>query len=171
MSNLVETDFSEVDKTLDKLSDAELVSSVINEGLEAMGEAYYRSILSSLRTEMGSAADTPSINPRYNFTLSSGVRKHPDKPNMIFGVHALTDFRLKFFEGGTRPRYTKGHRITGYADDRMRRLKRTGKGGYRGFIEANKFFSKGIDMAEETALQTLVQTINNALRNRGIDIS
>ena len=170
MSNFVKIDTQRVDKILATLGDEQTVKDILNQGLEAMSDVYYNSILSSLRKEMGAAADTAGINGKYNYTLSSGVKKHPDKANIMFGVHGLTDFRLIFFEGGTYQRFTKGHKITGYADNRHRRLKRTGKGGYRGMITANNFFTKGIDSAEQNAMQTLVETINKALRNRGIEV-
>ena len=50
----------------------------------------------------------------------------------------MGDYRLKWFEKGTKDRFTKGHKITGYAD--FRHLKRTGKGGYRGKMVAEHFF-------------------------------
>ena len=170
MSDFVKIDTQRVDKILATLSDEQTVKDILNQGLEAMSDVYYNSILSSLRKEMGAAADTAGINGKYNYTLSSGVKKHPDKANIMFGLHGLTDFRLIFFEGGTKQRFTKGHKITGYADSRQRRLKRTGKGGYRGMITANNFFTKGIDSAEQNAMQTLVEAINKALRNRGIEV-
>lgn len=170
MSSIVSIDTRKVDSILNTLSDPQQVKDILNEGLEAMSDVYYNSILSSLRKEMGAAADTAGINGKWQYTLASGVKKHPDKAKVMFGVHGLTDFRLIFFEGGTKQRYTKGHKITGYADDRHRRLKRTGQGGYRGMITANNFFSTGIDSAENNAMRTLVETINKALRNRGIEV-
>lgn len=168
MSDFVKIDTTQVDKILATLSDEQTVKDILNEGLEAMSDVYYNSILSSLRKEMGSAADTAGINGKYNYTLASGVKKHPDKANVMFGVHGLTDFRLIFFEGGTKQRFTKGHKVTGYANSRQ--LKRTGKGGYRGFITPNNFFTKGINNAETNALNTLVETINKAIKNRGIEV-
>ena len=171
MSNIVKIDTRDVDKILATLSDRQTVKDILNEGIEAMSDVYYDSVLSSLRKEMGSAADTPGINGKWQYTLASGVKKHPDKAHTTFGVHGLTDFRLQFFEGGTKKRYTKGHKIDGYdKESARRRLKRTGQGGYRGFITANNFFTKGIDGAEAQAMQMLIDTINNALRNRGIEV-
>lgn len=168
MNNFVKINTQEVDKILASLSNQETVKDILNEGLEAMSDIYYDSILSSLRKEMGSAADTAGINRKYNYTLASGIKKHPDKANVMFGVHGLTDFRLIFFEGGTKQRFTKGHKITGYVNSR--KLKRSGKGGYRGFITPNNFFTKGINNAETKALNTLLETINKAIKNRGIEI-
>ncbi|WP_455094406.1 hypothetical protein [Prevotella koreensis] len=168
MNNFVKINTQEVDKILANLSNQETVKDILNEGIEAMSNVYYDSILSSLKKEMGSVADTPGINKKYNYTLASGIKKRPDKANVMFGIHGLTDFRLIFFEGGTRQRFTKGHKITGYINSR--KLKRSGKGGYRGFITPNNFFTKGINNAETNAFNILVETINKAIKNRGIEI-
>lgn len=169
MSSFVEIDTKSVDEMLKTLSDTEQVNEILCLGLDKMADVYYQNILQSLRKEMGAAADTVGINGKYNYTLSSGIEKHIDKANTTYGVHALKDFRLTFFEGGTKRRYTKGHKITGYTNSR--RLKRSGKGGYRGFITANNFFTKGISSAEQNALEVLESTIINAIKNKGIDIS
>lgn len=177
MSNLmVECDTQTVDKMLASLSNEQTVKDILNEGLQQMADVYYNNVLSSLRKEMGTAADTPGTNGKYQYTLSSGVEIHPDPQNTTWGVNALKDFRLLFFEGGTKQRFTKGHKITGYQVNKKtgkvnyNRLQRTGKGGYRGIVTANNFFTKGITSAETQALQTLQQTIIKAIRNRGIDI-
>lgn len=166
--DLVQIDTQRVDAILSTLSNQNTVKDILNEGLEAMSDVYYHSILSSLRREMGAAADTAGINGKYAYTLASGVKKHPDKANVTFGVHGLTDFRLIFFEGGTKQRFTKGHKITGTT--KKNRLKRVGKGGYRGMVTANHFFSKGVSQSEKQAMQQLITTINNAIKNRGIEI-
>lgn len=174
-SDYATIDSQRVDEILASLGNEQLVSEIINEGLEAMADVYYREILSSLRQKMGSKADTTG-NSKYPFTLSSGIEKHPDKLSMIYGVHALTDFRLRFFEGGTKKRWTKGHKIEGYATNpktgkiNYNRLKRSGKPGYRGMVTANHFFSDGITNAEEMAFQALTQSVVQAMKNRGIDV-
>lgn len=176
MSDFVAIDTQRVDHILSSLSDQQTVKDILNEGLEEMAEVYYTSVLSSLRREMGAAADTAGINGKYNYVLSSGVDINIDKANTTWGVNALKDFRLNFFEGGTKQRYTKGHKVTGYVVNNRtgrvnyNRLQRTGKGGYRGIITANNFFSKGISSAETTALNALEQAIINAIKNKGIDI-
>lgn len=180
MSNVSATiDTRSVDKVLSTLSDQQTVKDILNDGLEQMADVYYFSVLSSLRNEMGAAADTVG-NAKgwhtFNYPLSGGVDVHPDPQNTTWGVHALKDFRLNFFEGGTKPRYTKGKKITGYVTNKRtgkvnyKRLARSGKGGYRGTITANNFFSKGISNAEQNALTTLNEAIIKAIRNRGIDI-
>lgn len=171
MNDIVQIDAREVDRILSTLSDTQTVNDILNEGLAAMSEVYYQSIITSLRQKMGSAAETTGINGKYQYPLIGGVRKHPDKANVQYGIHALTDFRLRFFEGGTRPRYTKGHKVTGYADDRHRRLKRTGKGGYRGFITPIHFFADGLRNAQGQAETTIIEAINKAFKERGIELS
>lgn len=176
----VKIDAQKVDEVLATLSNHQTVNEILNEGLEATAKIYYNEILSSLRKEMGAAADTKGTRNRWNYfiyPLSSGIAIHPEPENTTYGVHALRDPRLLFFEGGTNGRYTKGNKITGYGvlnkqtgRVNYHRLKRTGKGGYRGMITANHFFQKGVQNAETIALSTLEETIIKAIRNKGIDI-
>ena len=176
MSNFVEIDTQRVDEILASLGNEQTVKDILNEGLESMADVYYKEVIGSLRKKMGSSADAVGINGKYLYPLSSGIEKHPDKINMMYGINALKDFRLRFFEGGTKPRYTKGHKITGYAVNKKtgkvnyNRLARSGKGGYRGMVDANRFFSDGVAYAEEQALQALTQSVINAIRSRGIEI-
>ena len=179
MSNdFVAIDSQRVDEMLASLGNEQTVKDILNEGLEAMAQVYYNEVLSSLRREMGAAADTTNSTNRwhsFNYPLSTGIAIHPDPQNTTYGVHGLKDPRLLFFEGGTKQRFTKGKKITGYKVSKTgkvnyNRLQRTGKGGYRGIITANNFFTKGITNAESKALNTLTQTIIKAIRNKGIDI-
>lgn len=157
----------EVDRMLNTLQSE--TDEILNEGLKAASEVYLKSVIQSLRREMGSAADTTGIKTgysTYNYPLSSGIAIYENPNQVIYGVNALKDFRLRFFEGGTKQRKTKGRKITG---KNGRRLTRTGKGGNRGSITANHFFTKGINSAEDNALKLLEQTIIQALKNRGIE--
>ena len=180
MSDFVAVDAQRVDQILATLSDHQTVKDILNEGLESMADVYYNEVVSSLRKKMGAAADTVGIKGNgwntFNFPLSSGIQKHPDPDNSTFGVHALKDFRLLFFEGGTKPRYTKGHKIQGYQVNKRTgkvnysRLRRTGKPGFRGVLPANHFFTEGVTNSESRALDALLQGISQAIRNRGIEI-
>lgn len=180
MSDFVTVDTQQVDKVLATLSNQQIVNEILNEGIEEMAIVYYQSVLSSLRREMGSAADTTGSSKgwhTFNYPLSTGIDIHPDKANITWGVHGLKDPRLLWFEGGSQPRYTKSNKITGYVTNKRtgkvnyKRLARTGKGGYRGVLPANHFFTKGISEKEQQALQTLQETIIQAIRNKGIDIT
>lgn len=164
-------DTTYLDSILKKLDDSS--TEILNEGLKAMSEVYLQSVLASLRREMGAAADTTGIKKGWyqnKYPMSSGVGMYEDKDKSIYGVHGLKDFKLKFFEKGTRERETKGRKITGYQSTRRKRLERVGKGGNRGIIKANHFFTKGIMYAEENANETLMRTILQSIRNKGINI-
>ena len=180
MNDFVELDTKKVDEMLATLSNEQIVQDILNEGLEAMGQVYYNEIVSSLRREMGTAADTSGNHKgwhSFNYPLSSGIGTHPEPQNTIYGVHALKDPRLNWYEGGTKQRFTKGSKITGYVTNKRtgkvnyNRLQRTGKGGYRGILTANHFFTKGVTSAENPAQNALVESVIKAIRNRGIDIT
>lgn len=79
--------------------------------------------------------------------MEQGIRSKMEKGDKSMKVHLLGDFRLKFFEMGTKDRYTKGHKITGSYWSRgagrgRKYLVRVGKGGYRGRIESSRFFAR-----------------------------
>ena len=180
MNDFVELDTKKVDEILATLSNEQIVQDILNEGLEAMGQVYYNEIVSSLRREMGTAADTSGNHTgwhSFNHPLSSAIGTHPEPQNTIYGVHALKDPRLNWYEGGTKQRFTKGSKITGYVTNKRtgkvnyNRLQRTGKGGYRGILTANHFFTKGVTSAENPAQNALVESVIKAIRNRGIDIT
>lgn len=182
MSNIVEMDTQRVDYILSTLSNQEQVKEILNEGLDVMSKIYYNSIVGSLRKEMGAAADTAGIKKGGWYgqmgILSDGIKRNEKrKDEMIWGVHALSDFRLNFFEDGVpKKRYTKGTKIKGYKVNKRtgkvnyKRLERSGKPANRGALPANHFFAKGVSQAEQPALQALIQSVNNAIRSRGIDI-
>lgn len=87
-----------------------------------------------------------------------------DKKEMAAKVHILGDFRAKFFELGTRERYTKGHKITGsYYKGRRKYLKRTGKPGRRGKIEAGHHFKTAQDLTRERIFSEMDQRTSKAI--------
>ena len=63
---------------------------------------------------------------------------------------------LKFFEDGTKPRYTEGHKVTAVV--RNRRV-RSGKGGYRGVITGSKFFNRAVTAKQKEAENRLQDAI------------
>ncbi len=85
--------------------------------------------------------------------MEQGIKTSMARDVRSVKVHLLGDFRLKFFEMGTKDRYTRGHRITGSywsrGEGRGRKyMTRTGKGGYRGRIESSKFFAQSKNETE-----------------------
>lgn len=71
-------------------------------------------------------------------SLNKGVKVRPNRAANEVAVNIMGDYRLKWFEKGTKERYTRGHKVTGYSDSKH--LKRTGQGGYRGKVVAEHFF-------------------------------
>ena len=79
--------------------------------------------------------------------MEQGIKYKVARDVRSVKIHLLGDFRLKFFEMGTKDRYTKGHKITGSYWSRgagrgRKYLVRVGKGGYRGAIDSSRFFAK-----------------------------
>lgn len=143
-------DTTQVDKLLSTLESE--TTNIINEALKEVSEIYLKAVVQSLRREMGSAADRPS--GKYKEPLSSGVSLWENVSKSEFGVNALKDYRLRFFEGGTNERYAK--------------MKKSGVKAFRGRIKANHFFTKGINSQDINSL--LETAILKAIRNKGISI-
>lgn len=87
-----------------------------------------------LRAKLGAGATS---GKKYGKSLESGIKVKADAAYSEVSVHIMGDFRLKFFEKGTKERTTKGRKIVGYSG---RNLRRSGKGGGRGKITALNFF-------------------------------
>ena len=136
----VTVDTSKVDKLLNNLESANR-QKIITEALRRGGQVAQQNVKQSLRAKVGSSAQS----------LEKGIRLKVDKAYSEVTLHIMGDYRLKWFEKGTKPRYTKGHKATGYLSNH--RLKRTGKGGYRGQMVATHFFREGLN---EQAIGTAI---------------
>lgn len=90
-----------------------------------------------------------------------------DKKNLSAKVHIMGDFRAKFFELGTKERYTKGHKLTG----KYYRLRpggrwyreRTGKPGRRGKIQAGHHFKTAQEVSKVKIFSEMDQRISKAI--------
>lgn len=116
-----------------------------------------RKQLRGVRTKSGPLS-TKTKSKWTGKTLESGVRYKIAKNAKESKVHIMGDFRLKFFELGTKDRRTKGYRVAGKqrAGGRIYKV-RTGKGGFRGRIGASKFFVKGKEMSERQVFGSMDQ--------------
>ena len=130
--NNVQIDKSQVTKLFDALS-ADKRTTILTKALKKGAKVLQDNTKQQLRTKLGAGATS---GQKYGKSLESGIKLKSDGYGEI-SVHIMGDFRLKFFEKGTKQRRTKGHKITGYAG---RRLKRSGKGGNRGSIKGLYFF-------------------------------
>ena len=90
---------------------------ILLEALKKAGKELQEETKSNLKARLGNKATSPN---RWNGkTLESGIRLKADKDYTEVAVNIMGDFRLKFFEKGTKDRFTK-------------------KGFYRGKLGENK---------------------------------
>lgn len=140
MSNV---DSSQVDQLLNQLA-PETIQQIIFKALKEGASTLKQNTILNLRRP----------------TLNKGVRVKPNKAFNEVQVNIMGDYRLKWFEKGTKDRFTKGHKITGYADSRH--LRRTGKGGYRGKMVAEHFFQAARN-DEESIYNAMTASITESL--------
>lgn len=136
-------DSSQVDQLLNQLA-PETIQEVVFKALKEGANTLKSNTISNLRRP----------------TLNKGVKVKPNKALNEVQVNIMGDYRLKWFEKGTKDRFTKGHKVTGYTDSRH--LKRTGKGGYRGKMIAEHFF-QAARADEESIYNAMFTSITESL--------
>lgn len=103
MSN-VTIDQSAVQNLFQSL-DAEARKKVLLTALKAGGDRLATDTRTQLRSKLGAGAGTPN---RWNGkTMESGIKYKADKDYCEVSVSIMGDFRLKFFEKGTKLRQTR----------------------------------------------------------------
>lgn len=136
MSN-VQVDSTAV-QNLFRALDPENRKKILLTALKVGGNKLVDSTKSQLRAKLGAGASTPN---RWNGkTMESGVRLKADKDYCEVSVSIMGDFRLKFFERGTKLRQTRKTKAN------------------RGSIRALNFFR----MARENE-GGITDTINNSI--------
>lgn len=138
-----------------------LVFKALREGAKVLQQQ----AVNSLRSALGEAATRKSARRKY--AMVDGIKITTDKAYGLVKVHIMGDFRNKWFEKGTQPRYTDGtasrgrakmkRRVSSWEDTRKRKVG-TGR-SYRGQIHDTGFFS----VARSSAEQPMINTINNVL--------
>ena len=102
--NDVSVDDSAV-RNLFQALDEESRKRILFTALKAGGEKLLSETKVQLRSKLGSGATSPN---RWNGkTMESGIRLKADKDYCEVDVNVMGDFRLKFFEKGTKLRQTK----------------------------------------------------------------
>ena len=102
--NNVSVDDSAV-RNLFQTLDEESRKRILFTALKAGGEKLLSETKMQLRSKLGSGASSPN---RWNGrTMESGIRLRGDKDYCEVDVNVMGDFRLKFFEKGTKLRQTK----------------------------------------------------------------
>ena len=102
--NNVSVDDSAV-RNLFQALDEESRKRILFTALKAGGDKLLSETKVQLRSKLGSGATSPN---RWNGkTMESGIRLKADKDYCEVDVNVMGDFRLKFFEKGTKLRQTK----------------------------------------------------------------
>lgn len=131
-------DRRQVDELLAKLS-TERRSQIMFSALKKGGKALQQETKVQLRQ---SVANTHSPNRWNGKTLEDGIRFKANTVYQEVMVHILGDFRLKFFEKGTKDRYTKIHKNKLSTSQYINQLKKGDRSRFRGKITASHFFRR-----------------------------
>lgn len=158
--NNVSINSSEVDRLLDNLGDSDLLNKILFEAIKAGAKVLQENTKKQFRMEMGAVSSNISRFTRKPF--EDGITMKTDKAYCEATVSIMGDPRLKWFETGTDDRYTKGYKITGYANGRRNRLQRQGKGHWTGKIGRKDFFKHARENNDTN--DAIIESINNALK-------
>lgn len=156
--HVAKIDSRQVDDLLNALSDDELKRKILFDGIKAGAKTLQQNTQALFRQSMGESASHYSKYIRKPF--EDGVTVKGDKAYIEASVSIMNDFRMKFFEKGTKQRTTKGRKITGYTE--KHRLIREGKGHNTGAIKPLYFFRRA--RQNETGIRYAIEkSIDNAL--------
>ena len=156
--HVAKIDSRQVDDVLKALSDDELKRKILFDAFKAGAKVLQQNTQALFRQSMGESAIHYSKYIRKPF--EDGVTVKGDKAYIEASVSIMNDFRMKFFEKGTKQRTTKGRKITGYTE--KHRLIREGKGHNTGAIKPLYFFRRARE--NETVITDAIEkSINNAL--------
>ena len=120
MSNTVDINSTQVDNLLDTLDDPEVKNGILFDAVKAGAKVLQQTTKNYFRQRVGDAATHISRFTRKPF--EDGVTVKTDKSYIEATVSIMGDPRMKWFEKGTNDRYTKGYKITGYAQGKRNRL-------------------------------------------------
>lgn len=156
--HVAKIDSRQVDDLLNALSDDELKRKILFDGIKAGAKTLQQNTQALFRQSMGESASHYSKYIRKPF--EDGVTVKGDKAYIEASVSIMNDFRMKFFEKGTKQRTTKGRKITGYTE--KHKLIREGKGHSTGAIKPLYFFRRA--RQNETGIRYAIEkSIDNAL--------
>lgn len=139
---MIQVDTSGVDKIFNKLTGKEQ-KKVIRTATRGAAQKLTKATKVQFRNTVGSVAN--HRNWWNGKTLQSGIKYVSDK-RVSYKVHIMGDFRLKFWEMGTKQRYTK-------------------KGQYRGIMRKKAFFDPTLQRLETTLANDIKDSITKNLIN------
>lgn len=147
--NDVQIDDKKVMNLFDSL-DEDSSKRILMEALKKAGKKLQAETKSNLRARIGNKAASP--NWWNGQTLESGITLKADKDYTEVSVCIMKDFRLKFFEKGTKERYTS----KGFYRGRMGESKE-GTSNYRNFFRdaRNKDLSGTITSSIDQSLKRM----------------
>lgn len=155
--HVAKIDSRQVDDVLKALSDDELKRKILFDAIKKGAKTLQQNTQALFRQSMGESAIHYSKYIRKPF--EDGVTVKGDKAYIEASVSIMNDFRMKFFEKGTKQRTTKGRKITGYTE--KHKIIREGKGHSTGAIKPLYFFRRA--RQNETVRYAIEKSIDNAL--------
>lgn len=159
MNNTVNIDSKEVDQLLNNLADTDELNKILFDAVKEGAKTLQKKTKQIFRMKVGGVASSISRFTRKPF--EDGITMKTDKGFTEATVSIMGEPKLKWFEKGTNDRYTKGYKITGYAQGKRNRLQREGKGHWTGKMTDKNFFRdarQGNDVND-----AIIESINNAL--------
>ena len=155
MSDTVQIDSEQVDKFLDTLADDEFRNRVLFNAVKAGGQVLRKNTEESLKRKWGENA----------YSAIQGIRMKGNKSYNEAKVYLLSDYKLWWFEMGTKERHTRGHKITGeeYVGKR-KYLTRSGKGHRTGRIKPLYFFKAAREGSESAITEAIIKSIDTAIK-------
>jgi hypothetical protein len=110
MSKVFSMDDKGLLELFDTLSDKDFTSKVIMKALQDTGKDLVERTKDNLRKSMGAKS---SSKGKHKKSLIEGVRMKTDKIYDSVTIDILGEYRLKWFEKGTKARYTKKKQYRG----------------------------------------------------------
>lgn len=190
--DMEEVSLHNVEKHLDKWGDKSYMVKVINTAIKDAAKVLKKAVEESLLTKIPSARTVNSKSQstrwyKWQRPLIQGIKVGKMRYGDGYYVSILPDGRLKWFENGTKPRYTKSQKINGYMSKsfetwrdaygrfskegirtdvtRHNILDRSGKGHFTGRIPEDKytFLAPALDKSWDNAEDAIERSIMNAL--------
>lgn len=160
-------DARQVVKMLDRLNGVEMKNAAVS-ALRKGANILAKKTTSNFRSKIKINAKRTEIIKRGNGKNIKKIRRiatvKVDKKKLAAKVHIMSDFRLKFFEMGTKERRTKGYRITGaYYKGRRKYLRRKGKGRRTGRIKPGWYFRSAMNETEHAVFASIESNLSKAI--------
>lgn len=159
MNKICEINTKDVERIFNNLSNEEERKKMMLDALYTGG----KELAEETKSELLRVLPNANKGEKYGKPMTSGIKVKKDKNYDEVIVHIMGDFRLKWFEMGTKERYLKKP-IEAKSDTRYKfRTGSSNAGGnpYRGKIKALNFFEHA--RANSDVVNTIVNTLQNKI--------